>query len=706
MISRRRILYAAAFALAALGVLVLALAVSGSLPCLKSATVCAAEAEAAIRSIQRSREQADATLGAETAFRLFLYVLAAVSLVGVIVLHVADWWATRKIVILKRMRTIAHGERTYYEELDAQRSHDLAMRQADASFLSGTTISVRSIATPYGNLGDDPPTPPRQVIEGRLLDDYEIADWMPALPPAPVRPTAPSIEELERSGFVASPDNFVLSFANVNTPVAVDLASAGAHGVIGRPRTGKSTFLRWLIWQARQFGKVAVFDPHGSIVPAAGIAGDVRFANTAAAADLLAAELTAELQVRLDRFAAGEREFVPLVIIADEAIKLSLQSAAAINVIGEAVVEGPKVAIYVILAGQSLPAAVLERQDAEGSKRRIPGSVYRSSLAGIMAFASSATAADMIGFDRAGAQAVASLQQSDKGLMYVAGVCDLTLGAVPNVTLEHLQPLQPARLAASPATSSTPIAALEPATALEAGIDDLEPAAAALEPAGGQFDSNPLTAEEQAVLACWREGLTASAAIARVYGFVGGGTSQQKFARQYAAAQQRVISKLLGGAAAMPPADPGDTTELAALEVGDASNLYSPTPLRDRPRLPPDQARRAADDPHAATNQPPHLAARRNSAVARRRRLPADNHRRGAARSGHHDRRGNPGASRRQDRQQQPAAVQKSGQNRLQQHGVATQHLQRYASACVAVPRSDQRRRAEANRCLAQAATG
>lgn len=315
------------------------------------------------------------------------------------------------------------------------RRHSLGIHSNDEQRQADRDVDV----TRYIAGGNRPIFLPAE--EQTIMGDYRELDEEVAMLPPP-RPVAPSLAELRRQGFVASPSNFVLGFASSGN-LAIDLASAGAIGVIGRPRIGKSTLLRFLIWQARQFGGVVVFDPHGSIVPAGGIAGKVAFANSSLASDELAAKLHVTLQARLALFASGKRDFVPIAVVADEMVKLSLMSSAAINVIGQVVIEGPKVAMYLIMAGQVLPASVLERQGGNGgeAKRRIPGTTYRASIAAQVAFASSSSAATMIGFDGEAAALIADLQQDDKGLAYVAGVCNPTLVAVPDCSLADLDPL-------------------------------------------------------------------------------------------------------------------------------------------------------------------------------------------------------------------------------------------------------------------------
>lgn len=484
------------------------LAVAGGLPCLKGAEVCAAEASSRINEMDRANRKAEALLGFETLIIPALWLLAAAALLLVGWMHVREWQINTQITAMYNMRRIGMGLMTPYEERAEERAYAIALADAQAGFLSGlTSLSVQQLATPYG----DPPALPNPRYSLSALEAGD-GDDVPLLPAA--RPTAPTVARLQASGFTPRPDDFVLAYS-ASGPITVDLASAGAVAVIGRPRIGKSNFLRWLIWQARQFGDVAVFDPHGSVVPASGVAGRVRHANTAEAADRLAADLHAELQQRLADFAAGRRDFTPLLIVADEAVKLSQQSAAAVNLLGEGVIEGAKVGYYLVLAGQVLPAAVLERVDEGGNKRRIPGTVYRSSFAAQIAFASSAAAAQMIGFDANAARLVAGLQQSDKGLAYVAGVCNPVLAAVPYCDLADLAP--------SPLVAAPTVARLlkRPETAIETAAPEAEtvelPADLLAEAASGEAEAD-LKRSEAAEAA----GLSADAQLVRDV-FAGGG---------------------------------------------------------------------------------------------------------------------------------------------------------------------------------------
>jgi len=235
--------------------------------------------------------------------------------------------------------------------------------------------------------------------------------------------------------------------------------------------------------------RAVLFDPHGSVAPAG--TANVAVANHLAAMLELAGKLDAVLDSRLADYVAGVRDYAPLFVIVDEIPALARNAQAVIDVAGRCILEGRKVAIYVIVAGQGVPAALFG------------GSTARDSITLRAALATHRRQAEIIGFEGDVASHVAALNQ--RGLAYVDGPFPATLVAVPQVLEGDLlqRPRVLARVAASGAEAATqPLGVPEP---LPVTV------------------RNGSGTDKERVLACLRAGDSISATVQTVWSISKGG---------------------------------------------------------------------------------------------------------------------------------------------------------------------------------------
>lgn len=259
------------------------------------------------------------------------------------------------------------------------------------------------------------------IIDG----EFEEVDDVPALP-AP--PAAPTWQQIVAGGFIPSPDRFLIGYSH-SGPVYISLTSCPAVLIAGRPRKGKTTFLRLVVAQFIQMGGgVVLFDAHGSVAGLRPIPQLVQSAtNKDGAMDTLAAQVDALLDSRLGLYARGHRRFAPIAVVADELPRLAMMSEAAIAVIRRTILEGPKVGIYTVIGGQGVSAAMLG------------GSTARDSAGARVCYAASQRQAYMVGFDASTADLIADLEQP--GLCYAEGPIPPTLLATPLVAEADIAPL-------------------------------------------------------------------------------------------------------------------------------------------------------------------------------------------------------------------------------------------------------------------------
>jgi hypothetical protein len=218
------------------------------------------------------------------------------------------------------------------------------------------------------------------------------------------------------------------------SPVHCALEDLLSTGIIGRPRTGKSTLLRFIYLQCRLIGaQVVVWDLHLTV------AGDLPGAQ--AFTELGEINQSAEqMCVTLDRrIKSRNYNAQPIMIMADEFNLLAPNSAEVTEAMGRIILEGRKVNMFAMLSGQGLPATLFG------------GSTARDALSSRFVLHTTTRQAQMVGLDREYVPLVVDLKP---GMAIVDGPIDPTILSIPNTTEADLLTLLPASKAASQAASA------------------------------------------------------------------------------------------------------------------------------------------------------------------------------------------------------------------------------------------------------------
>ncbi len=155
--------------------------------------------------------------------------------------------------------------------------------------------------------------------------------------------------------------------------------------IVGRPGTGKTTLLRFVLAQVLKVGGMPVLlDPHGNI---ADELGDVlSCSETPREIEATARWLEQELDKRLVLRRQGQAMGNPILLLADEWPIIAASSSIAVNVMQRIVLEGRKVGMYALISGQGLPAAILNGtlvRDALSSRYVFHTTPQQARLAGL-----------------------------------------------------------------------------------------------------------------------------------------------------------------------------------------------------------------------------------------------------------------------------------------------------------------------------------
>lgn len=158
-----------------------------------------------------------------------------------------------------------------------------------------------------------------------------------------------------------------------------DISDLISTAVVGIPGTGKSTLLRFVVAQLIKVGgSVVVWDPHGSI--AREMAGFFPCYDGAEEIGKSAFEMLDELERRRKLYKAQQLLGDPLLIVIDEWLLISDVPGAAGKAINTAVrqvvLEGRKFGMYILLAGQSLPAASFKESGTAVSRAFVTRYVF------------------------------------------------------------------------------------------------------------------------------------------------------------------------------------------------------------------------------------------------------------------------------------------------------------------------------------------
>lgn len=239
----------------------------------------------------------------------------------------------------------------------------------------------------------------------------------PSVGAAPELPVAPSWASLVTSGFAPASDRLLLGYAAAG-PLYGSVSDLLSTAIAGRPGQGKSTLLRFVYVQVAALGgSSVVWDLHGSI------AGDVPGAQVCETVEQIERS-SSTLLLELDERIKGRVSSPARLILVDEWPALALASRSAGKSVARLVLEGRKVGMYVLIAGQGLPAD------------RFGGSLVRDALSSRYVFRTSANQARMAGLERDAADLVLDLTP---GRAVLAGPVEPQIVAIPETTVRDVE---------------------------------------------------------------------------------------------------------------------------------------------------------------------------------------------------------------------------------------------------------------------------
>jgi len=184
---------------------------------------------------------------------------------------------------------------------------------------------------------------------------------------------------------LVAPGRILLGYTT-HGPINGDITDLLSTAIVGRPNTGKTTMLRFVVAMLLKIGGIPVlWDPHGSIVDEL---GDV-LSVSESAQDIAnsATAIEQELQRRLLARRAGSQLNPPMLLIADEWPVISQIAPDAIQIARRVVLEGRKVNMFALICGQGLPAQLLG------------GTLVRDALSSRYVFNTTPAQARMAGLD-------------------------------------------------------------------------------------------------------------------------------------------------------------------------------------------------------------------------------------------------------------------------------------------------------------------
>ncbi len=255
----------------------------------------------------------------------------------------------------------------------------------------------------------------------------------------------PTFAELVRT-WRPSRNQMLLGINRLGNPVYCGLDDMLSVGIVGRPKTGKTTVLRFVFAQCVLVGaQVIVWDLHRTIV------GSLPGANALTRLeeiDQSAERVMLELERRIEQGRYNDR---PIMVLVDEFALLAPNSDSATKALNRIILEGRKVNLFSMVAGQGLPASLFG------------GSGPRDALSSRYILHTTTRQAMMAGLEKETAPWVIDLKC---GSAVVDGPVDAQIVSIPNTTQDDVRSVLATSTATSTATSE-PLPIWESATSVE-----------------------------------------------------------------------------------------------------------------------------------------------------------------------------------------------------------------------------------------------
>jgi hypothetical protein len=322
----------------------------------------------------------------------------------------------------------------------------------------------------------------------------------PPLLDTPGPPVAPTLRDLVQRGFRPTQQHMLLGYT-AHGPLYGGIEDLLSTAIAGRPKTGKTTLLRFIAAQLLLAGgSLVILDPHGSLADGANIPAEW-IASSAGEMHDGAAWLIDELETRLAQYRQGRREFPPLMVMADEWPVISLASKPAVEAAQRVILEARKTNYYGLISGQGLPAS------------QFGGSLARDALSSRYIFRTTAAQARYAGLDKETARLVEDLP---RGTAIFEGMINPTPVAIPLVTGEDLALLLP-RPAPPPTSSTKPDTTRPPSNVVTANYRLLTPAAPIITPPPSNPPRPAPETETEKTARLWQAGHTSVRKIAAAW---------------------------------------------------------------------------------------------------------------------------------------------------------------------------------------------
>lgn len=290
-----------------------------------------------------------------------------------------------------------------------------------AIILNNQVVQLQPAQLGYGTISNLQHYAPQHHTLPTLLTQHPAP---PQLETSPIL-SAPPLRDLVSQGFRPTQQHMLLGYT-AQGALFGSIEDLLSTAIAGRPKTGKTTLLRFIAAQLLLAGgKLVILDPHGSLADGAQLPAEWIASSTSELSDG-AAWMIDELETRLAEYRQGRREFTPLMLMADEWPLISLSSKQAVEATQRVILEARKTNYYGLVSGQGLPAS------------QLGGSLARDALSSRYIFRTTAAQARYAGLDKDTARMVEDLP---RGTAIFEGMINPTPVAIPFTSGEDIQAL-------------------------------------------------------------------------------------------------------------------------------------------------------------------------------------------------------------------------------------------------------------------------